>query len=520
MSAEPLLDQLKGLSLEELAKLEWRMRWLQTARPKQVIDFEHTKEDTIFLHPGRGFGKTKALVNWICWELCNEPGAFGHIVGATHNDIRYVIIEGQSGVLREVPECLIRDYNKTDSYITFYNGSILRGFSAEEPERLRGPQCAYLAADEVAAWVKDRETWDQAKFGHRLGKRSTCVIASTPKPKELIREFFSNRKIKKIGGNMKENEDNLSASFIEQMRSLEGTRLGRQELAGELLDAEEMGIIRRSQWKLWPWNEPLPDFEFIVMSLDSAFTEENVDYKETTKKQRDTSDFTACSVWGGIREPLSRDQVEEVTHRYGRDELVVRKVIARGIPKILLLDAWQERLGFPELVSKVRKEKEARYGMDSVLPQITPLFGSKRMVGQGRKPDMILIEDKGSGVSLRQQLRREGIPVIPYNPKKADKYLRLNLCAPLFVAGYIWAPQTEAKDEWGQPRPREFKSWAEPLIAQMCSYSGEGSLEHEDLMDSATQALLWLQRNWLSMNADLHAGYRPYQGPTVNPYAS
>lgn len=509
-----LRQQLMELDHLELAKINWRSRWMHEARPKQVVDFSQIAESTIFFHPGRGWGKTKTLINWICWELCNDPGSFGHLIGATHNDIRYVLIEGESGLLREVPEILIEDYNKTDSILTFYNGSILRGFSAEEPERLRGPQCKYLACDEVAAWIRDRETWDQAKFGHRLGKRSTAVIASTPKPKELIREFFKDKKIRKIGGHMKENADNLSDSFIEQMERLKGTRLGRQELAGDLLDAEELGVVKRSQWKMWMCDEKLPDFEIIVMSIDSAFTEENIDIK------KQTSDFTGCSTWGGIREELTKEQREEVAIRYARDEAVARKVIARGIPKILLLDAWQERLGFPELVTRVRRAKEARYGRDDITPLIRPLFGSKRTAGQGRKADLILIEDKGSGISLRQQLRREQIPVVPYNPKRADKLLRLNLCAPLFASGYVWAMQDDVPDDWGLLSPKQFRDWAEPLIGQMCSYAGEGSIEHDDLMDSATQALLWLSRNWLSMDLTATASNVTQIRRNSNPYAA
>lgn len=508
---EGLQTQLKALPLTELAKLEWRQRWLAEARPKQIIDFRQETLDTIFIHSGRGFGKSRTLSEWLGWELCQRQ-TYAHLIAPTHNDIRYVNFEGESGLLRVVPECLIADYNKTDAVITFYNGSILRGFTAEEPERLRGPQCELLGCDEIAAWMKDEETWKQARFGHRLGKRSTCLIVSTPRPKDMIRSFFKNPKVKKIGGSMRENEANLSVSFMEDMEALKGTRLGRQELAGELLDAEEVGIIKRSQWKMWPNKQPLPEFEIVILSLDSAFTEDNVDIK------KDDADFTACSVWGGVRERLTKKQEEEVLLRYGKDETVVRRVIQRGLPKILLLDAWQERLGFPEMVEKVRKAKDAYYGQDEILPQIRPLFGSRRQFGQGRKADLILIEDKGSGISLRQQLRREGIPVIPYNPKRADKLLRLNLCSPLFVSGYVYAVQTDATDEYGVMKT-EFKEWAEPLIGQMCSYIGEGSIRHDDLMDSATQALIWLSRNWLAMNMGRQED-NVKSIRNVNPYAS
>lgn len=489
-------QSLQGLSLWDLAVIEWRTRWLREARPKQIIDFSKINQDTVFFHCGRGFGKSLTLGQWIAYELCTHPNTFGHLVAPTHNDIRYVNIEGPSGILRVVPKVLVKTYNKTDAIIEFFNGSVLRGFSSEEPERLRGPQCQWLAADEIAAWQNDRATWEQAKFGHRLGDRTPCVIASTPKPKELIREFFMDKSILKIGGTMEENLENLSPNFIKQMNILKGTRLGRQELAGELLDQEELGVIRRSQWKKFPPREPLPDFEIIVMSLDTALSEDNID----VKKQK--TDYTACTVWGGWRENTST-----LLRREDGTETMKR------VPKIMLLDAWQERLGFPDLVSRVKAEKEKRYGRGVMDPQVVPLFGPRGISGHGRKPDIILIEDITSGKSLRQQLRREGIPVIPYNPGKADKLLRLNICAAVFVAGYVWAFQHPEKSN-------EFAPSAELVIAQVCSYAGEDSLEHDDALDSATQALIWLQRNWLQM--PIYQPYTPIKQHTprgMNPYA-
>jgi phage terminase large subunit-like protein len=544
--SEELRASLGALNLFDLAKIEWRTRWLAEARPKQIVDFNIEKDyDTIFVHAGRGFGKTRVLSEWIAWELCNDPGSFGHYIGPTHNDVRYVAFEGESGLLRKVPSCLIKYYNKTDSILEFYNGSVLRGFSAEEPERLRGPQCKYLAADEVAAWLDPGPTWEQAKFGHRLGKRTTCVIASTPKPKELIKQFFNDKTIKKIGGHTRENQENLSATFIKQMSVLEGTRLGRQELAGELLDAEELGIIKRSQWQKWPHDEPLPDFEILIMSLDTALSEDSVDVKKDPDGKR--TDYTACSVWGGWREPLSKELRDDIDARKDISYTEKQK-LKKGTPKILLVDAWQERLGFPELKDRVKKEKEQRYGLDALVPKITPLFGSRRLYGQGRKPDLILIEDKNSGISLRQQLRREGIPVTPYNPGRADKLMRLNLVAPVFVAKYVHAPLSavrmceQCEYSWAHRKEEtficpsclhkqtteqvtkstsNFSSWAEPLISQMCAYAGEYSIEHDDLMDSATQALIWLQRNWLYMPVyqEKYAGQvRTKRGG--NPYAT
>lgn len=506
MTDDDLAAQLESLSLHELAKIDWRSRWLSQARPKQIITFDDPRFNTIFMRSGRGFGKTLAAVQWICWELCNSPDDFGHIVAPTYNDVRYTFIEGQTGVLRVVPECLIADYLKDDLIVKFYNGAILRGFPAERPDRLRGPQCRVLICEEISSWQYDRDTYDQARLGHRLGQRSLCLITSTPKPKEFIRELEKDPTIQKITGHTFENKANLSPTFLQQIQRLEGTKLGRQELAGEILDAEEDGVIKRSQWKVWPHDKPLPCFEIILLSFDTALSEENVDVK------KNDTDFTGCTVWGGFRETLSDEDREQIAQE--RREGKVPMLSAAGRPKIILLNAWQERLGFPDLLARAKLEMRAHYGSDAIKPFIRPVVGSARLENQGRKPDIILIEDKNSGISLRQMLQRGGVPVTPYNPGQADKLLRLHLTAPLFVAGYVHAVQSEN-------RPTEFKSWAEQVISQVCSYSGEGSLEHDDLLDSSSQALLWLSRNWLNQAPPVYRREGPQRTqPGQNPYGS
>lgn len=340
-----------------------------------------------------------------------------------------------------------------------------------------------------------RETHEQADFGHRLGKRSLQLITTTPQPKELIRELFADASVLKIGGHWSENEGNLSPSFKDKMRRLEGTRLGRQELSGELLDAEELGVVKRTQWRVWPHDKPLPVFEIIIMSLDTAMSEDEIDVKNQK------TDFTACTVWGGWRERKTR-----------ADGSIDYE--SKPEPRIILLDAWQERLGFPDLLAAVKRDKDKHYGASELAQAVRPLHGVIPAPFVGRKPDIILIEDKNSGISLRQTLRRDGIAVVPYNPGNQDKYQRLNLVAPLFVSGFVHAVASAV-------RPGEFRSWAEPVIAQMCSYSGEGSLEHDDAMDSGCQALQWLDRNWLRNEPPTYKRQAPQRTPPgANPYAS
>ena len=93
-----------------------------------------------------------------------------------------------------------------------------------------------------------------------------------------------------------------------------------------------------------------------------------------------------------------------------------------------------------------------------------------------------MIEEKASGISLRQQLLEENILTHGYNPGNEDKLTRLHYVSPMFAAGRIWAVESEIN-------PGNFKTWADPLISQVCSYVGTGSIERDDLLDSATQGL-------------------------------
>lgn len=324
------------------------------------------------------------------------------------------------------------------------------------------------------------------RFGLRLGDNPQVVVTTTPKPKDLIRrlvkEADSGKKVKITRGSSYDNASNLAPSFLAEIRQYEGTQLGRQEIHAEVIDPEETGIIKRSWLKLWPKDKHLPDFEYIIMSLDTAFSEQTVD-----RKTHDP-DFTACSVWGLFRHEKK--------------------------PAFLLLDCWQDRLGMPDLIERVKKEFAVRYGGEDMKPVIKPMIGPQKSQMLGRAPDLLLIEDKGSGISLRQMLAREDILSYPYNPGRADKLQRLHLVSHLFASGYVWVVESEKKP--GSPR-----TWADPLISQICSFHGEGSIKHDDFVDSVTQALrLMADRNQLSTTRILEPVTKSTKQPRINPYAA
>lgn len=305
--------------------------------------------------------------------------------------------------------------------------------------------------DELAAWQNAEETWDMAMMGLRLGKEPQVVWTTTPRPVELVRKLIVPKPGRVVvSGSTFDNAANLPDRFFEQLEQYEGTTIGRQELYGEMIDPEESGVIKRSWLKLWPAKKPLPAFDWIIMSLDTAFTE------ATRDRKSGDADYTACSVWGVFQ----------------HDE--------KGYA--ILLDCWQEQLGMPDLIKRVKKEMNNAYGDDQDVALIKPMFGSKKPLTSGRKPDILLIEDKGSGISLRQMLEREGILAHAYNPGRADKLARLHVVSPVFARRRVFLPESDKFP--GKPRV-----WADPLVAQLCSFTGKGSIKHDDFVDSTTQAM-------------------------------
>ena len=176
--------------------------------------------------------------------------------------------------------------------------------------------------------------------------------------------------------------------------------------------AEEGAIIKREWWNLWEKDEP-PNCSYVIQSYDTAFS------------KSDRADYSAITTWGVFH-------IEET-----------------GEDHIILLDAVRGRWEFPELKTAAHE------------------------LWQEFDPDMILIEQKGSGMPLTQELRRMGIPVTPFTPGKgADKFTRMHSCAPVFESGMVWAPEMNFADE----------------VIEECASFPNG--EHDDLADSMTQAIL------------------------------
>jgi len=469
-----LAQRLNGITPHEAAFLEAERKWAETARDKQIMEIDGWSLAVAM--SGRGFGKTLMGASWVRRCAGLYPGVVIHVIAPTYSDLRNVAFGGESGLLSVIPAEMIEQVNHSLFEIELKNGSMIRGFSAEAPNRLRGPQCTFVWGDEVAAWgLTAEETLSNIDFSTRIvfttksGKQvqPQRFYTTTPRPLEWLKDMIDRPGCKVVTGSTYENRANLAEAFIKELSRYEDTQIGRQEIHGEMIDIGEAAIIKRSWIKLWPATKPLPWFEFVVISFDTALTEKTYD-RETFEP-----DFTACTVWG----------------IFANSEKIAERNVASW--NIILLEAWRDRLGFPQLIARAKKELKAVYGQRTVAAIGTPLFGAPRAgIEQKKHPDLMIIEEKGSGISLRQQLSSEGIWTYPYNPGRADKTSRLHGVSHVAAAGRIWVPESTRSPN----APRE---WVKPFLDEVCVYSGPGTTKHDDYVDSASQVWRFFADRWL-----------------------
>ena len=192
--------------------------------------------------------------------------------------------------------------------------------------------------------------------------------------------------------------------------------------------SEEGAIVKREYWKIWEDQDP-PDCEYVIQSWDTAFEKHN------------RADYSACTTWGVFRHPDKNGDLK---------------------PNIILLDAFKDRMEFPEL-------KKKAFDM-----------------WKEWNPDTLLVEKRAAGAPLIYELRKMGIPLSEYTPHKGqDKIARVNSIADLFASGVVWRPETR---------------WAEEVMEEMASFP---NADHDDLTDSSSQALMrFRQGGFISVESD------------------
>jgi phage terminase large subunit-like protein len=434
-------EEFAGLHPVRQAVINWQLDWLENKAYKHQIEPVGEWWGIWLMLAGRGAGKTRAAAETIAMWAWEQPNTRWLVSAPTSGDVRGTCFEGDSGLLKVIPPLLIADYNKSLHEIKLINGSFIKGISASEPERFRGGQWHGAWLDELAAWDYLQDAWDMIMFAVRLGSRTKIIASTTPKPKPLIMELLDREgdDVAVTKASTYVNVANLAPSFQKQILQYEGTNLGRQEIHAEIIDPEEGGIVRREWFRLWPSHKPFPKLEYILQSYDCATSDKTI------------NDPTG-SITFGVFKPMD------------------------GGMCVMVLDCWQEHLQYPDLRPKVIDEFETVYGE-----------------GKDRKlVDVILVEDKSAGISLIQDLQRADLPVIAYNPGRADKVQRLSIVANIIKAGRVWVPESGVKKGY-------VKDWAEGMVSQICSFP-EGTV-HDEFVDCISQGLRYLRdAGWISID--------------------
>lgn len=201
---------------------------------------------------GRGAGKTRAGAEWVKGlaqgrpQFASRPMSPIALVGESAADVRDVMIEGVSGILSAHGRAERPRWESSRRRLTWDNGVVAQAFSAEDPESLRGPQFCAAWCDELAKWRYAKETWDMLQFGLRLGEWPRQLVTTTPRPIPLLKRLIGDRGVVVTKAVTRANAANLAPSFLESVfAQYAGTRLGRQELDGEMIEERANALWTR-----------------------------------------------------------------------------------------------------------------------------------------------------------------------------------------------------------------------------------------------------------------------------------
>lgn len=243
-------DSLALLSDRELRDInyDWRL-W---AREDQQLPPAGETWRTWLLMGGRGAGKTRAGAEWIravalgLWPELAAPARRIALVAPTFDEARMVMIEGKSGLLAIHPDDERPRFQPSRRQLTWPNGAVAQIFSAEEPDGLRGPQFDAAWCDELAKWPRAEANWDMLAFALRLGEAPRAVVTTTPRAVPLLKRLLADPATAVTAARTADNAAFLAPAFLAEVQArYGGTRLGRQELDGELIDDDPDALFHR-----------------------------------------------------------------------------------------------------------------------------------------------------------------------------------------------------------------------------------------------------------------------------------
>lgn len=224
---------------------------------------------TWLMMAGRGFGKTRAGAEWIFKLASGKPKLRIALVGGTMNEARGIMIEGVSGLLSIARRRKRRlSWEPSRSLVTWPNGSEAKLFSGDNADGLRGPEHDFAWCDELAKWGQAEEAWMNLQFGLRRGQRPRALVTTTPRPIPLLTRMQSDPVTITTGGRTKDNI-NLDQHVVDVLTATyAGTRIGRQELDGEMIDDVEGALWTRELIARSRCSAQVGGFDRIVVGVD------------------------------------------------------------------------------------------------------------------------------------------------------------------------------------------------------------------------------------------------------------
>lgn len=266
-SKERKYEYIKKLTPMQALTLKYT--WVAWARDKQLTPPGNWS--TWVIRAGRGFGKTRTGAEWVIEKAQEYPGCHIALVGRTVADVRSVMVNGMSGIMAISPPWFMPTYVPSKRQLVWPNGSHASTYSADSPDQMRGPQHSFAWADEKAAWQYE-DAWDQLMFGLRIepapGVEPQCVVTTTPRNTKAMKALLKEPNTIVTKGSTYDNRDNLSKRFIHEIdRKYKGTRIGKQEIEGEIVDDID-GALWKRDWIENNRVRSLPELKRIVVAID------------------------------------------------------------------------------------------------------------------------------------------------------------------------------------------------------------------------------------------------------------
>lgn len=318
-------EQLASLSIEARASLlhNWRF-W---GRPDQFPPEGQWR--TWLILAGRGWGKSRTGAELVREWAEADPECRIALVGLTAADCRDVMVEGESGILAVHPDGKKPLYEPSKRRLTWPNGAQATCYNASEPDQLRGPQHHKAWVDEIAKFPAAQDLWDQLTFGMRLGNNPQSVVTTTPRPIPIIKRLMADNGTRTTRGRTLDNVTNLAPGVVDAMMDrYAGTRLGRQELDGEIVDEVVGGLFNRAMLDTGRVKEA-PPMARIVVAIDPSGTDgkdegDDVGIVVAGRGQDGRGYVLADSTCKLSPDAWARMAVQAY-HRYGADRIVAER---------------------------------------------------------------------------------------------------------------------------------------------------------------------------------------------------